>query len=77
MNDFARGYEAAGARLQLDIALSRLTSGQPRTGDPGVEGMMECPPAVEELADFFRRSIRQWKQTAANSALDGSSDSLT
>jgi hypothetical protein len=65
MQDFAAAYESAGALLQLDIAFTRLTSGQTRPGDPGVEGMMVHPPAVEELAEFFRREIAAWKSARA------------
>ncbi len=68
MEDFAAAYEAAGAKLQLDIAFNRLTSGQPRAGDPGVAGLMENPPAVEKLAEFFRKVIAEWKRSRAEAA---------
>lgn len=65
MDDFVAAYEAAGAVPQLDLAFKRLASGQPRAGDPGVEGLMPHPPTVAELADFFRREIVRWKSQRA------------
>ena len=56
MDDFAAAYEATGSKSQLGIAFNSLTSGQPRTGDPGVAGLMEHAPAVEELTGFFRNA---------------------
>ncbi len=71
MDDFAAAYEAAGSKMQLDIAFNRLTSGQPRAGDPGVAGLMENPPAVEELAEFFRQAIKGWKMRKASKEMNG------
>jgi hypothetical protein len=65
MDDFAAAFENAGSKLQLDMAFNRLVSGQPRAGDPGVEGLMENPPAVEELVKFFRSEITAWKERQA------------
>lgn len=72
MDDFVAAYEAAGSKLQLDIAFHRLTSGQPRTGDPGIKGLMENPPSEEELAKFFRRSVDKWKRKRALDAFRNS-----
>jgi hypothetical protein len=72
MDDFVAAYEAAGSKLQLDIAFNRLTSGQPRTGDPGIEGLMENPPSEEKLAKFFRRSVDEWKRKRALDAFRNS-----
>ena len=69
MDDFGAAYEATGSKSQLDIAFNRLTSGQPRAGDPGVAGLLEHPPSVEELAEYFRRAIRDWKRAEATKAL--------
>jgi len=69
MDDFVSAYEAAGSKLQLDIAFNRLTSGQPRAGDPGVEGLMVNPPTVEELAGFFRKAVGDWKRSQADAAM--------
>jgi hypothetical protein len=68
MDDFVAAYQAAGAGLQLDLAFQRLASGQPRTGDPGVEGLMPHPPTVAELAEFFRAEIVRWKSQRAATA---------
>lgn len=65
IDDFAAAYETAGSKLQLDIAFSRLTSGQPRAGDPGIEGLMENPPTVEELAEYYKTAIGEWKRRRA------------
>jgi len=65
MNDFVAAYQAAGAGRQLDLAFQRLASGQPRVGDPGVEGLMPHPPTVAELAGFFRTEIVRWKSHRA------------
>jgi len=69
MDDFAAAYEATASKLQLDIAFTRLTSGQPRAGDPGVAALMANPPAVEELAGFFRKVITDWKRSRADAAM--------
>ena len=69
LEDFAAACEAADAALQLDIVFNRLTSGQPRAGDPGVAGLMENPPAVEELAGFSREAIGEWKCIDAHRVL--------
>jgi len=72
MDDFVSAYESAGSKLQLDIAFNRLTSGQPRAGDPGIEELMPNPPAVETMADYFREELRKWKLARAGKALTGS-----
>ena len=71
MDDFAAAYEATGSKLQLDIAFNRLTSGQPRAGDPGVAGLMQHPPPVDDLSAFFSKAIGEWKRAKANHALSG------
>jgi hypothetical protein len=71
IDDFAAAYEAAGSKLQLDIAFDRLTSGQPRAGDPGVEGLTENPPTVEAMVAYFREELRKWKLARAGKAWRG------
>lgn len=55
LRDMLAVFERAKLPLHFDTALSRLCSGVPRQGDPGLAGLVADPPTVEEMRDFFRQ----------------------
>lgn len=48
-------FERAEAPRNFDDALTRLCSGLTRQGDPGLVGLVENPPTIEQMRDFFRQ----------------------
>ena len=51
--DIKAAFDLAGVPGKLDVALVRLCSGRPDAGDEGYAGLLEQPPPVAELRDFF------------------------
>ncbi|HWB01856.1 MAG TPA: nucleotidyl transferase AbiEii/AbiGii toxin family protein [Verrucomicrobiales bacterium] len=68
MEDYAAAFEATGSEAQLDLALQRLYSGEPRSGDPGYEALIQSPPPVNVMAGFFREEWNRWKLERADRA---------
>lgn len=68
MDDYVAAFESTGSGTQLDLALQRLCSGEPRTGDPGFDALIEVPPPLREMARFFREEWRLWKQKRSGKA---------
>lgn len=51
--DIYRAFERAGAVSKYDIAMMRLCSGKPSVNDEGFEALLENPPTLEEMRDYF------------------------
>ena len=53
--DVRAPFEAAGVPQKIDIALSRLCSGRPEAGDEGYESLLDKPPTLVQMRDYFIR----------------------
>ncbi len=51
--DMRTPFEAAGAIQKFDIAMRRLCSGKPEAGDEGYESLLDKPPTVAQMRDYF------------------------
>lgn len=51
--DIKTAFDQAGVPAKLDLALIRLCSGRPDAGDEGYESLLDHPPSVPVLRDFF------------------------
>lgn len=52
--DFERVFVVSGVPQKMEIALSRLSAGRPHELDEGYESLLPSPPALAEMAAFFR-----------------------
>ena len=53
MRDFRQAFQNAGVDSQCEIALTRLCSGIPQRDDEGYAHLLNNPPALEEMKQFF------------------------
>ena len=51
--DMKTAFDQAGVPAKLDLALMRLCSGRPDVGDEGYASLLDQPPSVPVLRDFF------------------------
>jgi Nucleotidyl transferase AbiEii toxin, Type IV TA system len=65
VRDFADAFRTANAGTQIDVAWTRLCSGVPQRDDEGFQGLVEHPPSIEEMRDFFRRLRDEYEVTTA------------
>jgi hypothetical protein len=77
IKDYAAAFESTGSGTQLDLALQRLCSGEPRAADPGYEALIESPPPAHEMARFFSEEWRHWKRERAEKAWQDKGGSTT
>lgn len=54
---------------QFESALSRICSGQVSPSDPGFESLLPSPPAIQEIASFFREKRRVYETAMAAKVL--------
>lgn len=55
--DLRAPFETAGVIQKFDIAMQRLCSGRPEAGDEGYDSLLDKPPSIQEMRDYFT-SIR-------------------
>lgn len=68
--DIHNVFERAGNLDAFSIAMQRLCSGNPQSGDPGLEPLVDNPPSTEDLAEFFRSLRTGYEiQQASDAAL--------
>lgn len=65
MGDYVAAFREAGAEGQCDIGLSRLCNGQPQRDDEGYQHLLENPPTLEQMTEFFRQRRDQFEIQAA------------
>ena len=53
IQDFADAFREAGISGQAEVALMRLCSGKPQLGDEGYAHLLEKPPSLAEMQEFF------------------------
>jgi hypothetical protein len=58
-------FREAGAESQCDIGLSRLCSGHPQRDDEGYHPLLQNPPTLEQMTEFFRQRRDQFEIEAA------------
>jgi hypothetical protein len=51
--DMRAPFEAAGAVQKFDIAMRRLCSGKPEAGDEGYDSLLDEPPTIAQMRDYF------------------------
>lgn len=51
--DMRAPFEAAGTVQKFDIAMQRLCSGRPEPGDEGYESLLDDPPTLEQMREYF------------------------
>lgn len=51
--DMRAPFEMAGVIQKLDIALHRLCSGRPQADDEGYESLLDEPPTLAQMRDYF------------------------
>ena len=69
--DMRAPFEAAGAIQKFDIAMQRLCSGKPEAGDEGYESLLEKPPTVAQMRDYFLDIRNQIERAVARRAGSG------
>jgi len=63
--DYVAAFQEAGAESQCDIGLSRLCSGHPQRDDEGYHHLLQNPPTLEQMTEFFRQRRDQFEIQAA------------
>jgi hypothetical protein len=69
IRQFADVFEQAGVPAQRDTALSRLCSGVPQADDEGYMHLMERPPSIAEIQEFFIQQRTRLEIESAREAL--------
>ncbi len=64
-------FEAAGVIQKFDIAMQRLCSGKPEAGDEGYETLLDKPPSVAQMRDYFLDIRNQIERAVARRAGSG------
>jgi hypothetical protein len=67
--DYREAFVAAGVPSNLELSLARLCSGVPQSNDEGFSDLLQNPPSVEEMRDFFREERNRLEQLEAANAL--------
>ena len=65
ISDYVAAFRDAGAESQCDIGLSRLCSGHPQRDDEGYHQLLQNPPTLEQMTEFFRQRRDQFEIQAA------------
>ena len=68
IKDFCAAFSEAGEAAKAEIALNRICSGIPSKSDEGFESLVDCPPSVEQMRDFFACERNQFEVTQAKAA---------
>lgn len=53
LNDYVAAFEKAGIPNHWETGLARITSGKLAPNDEGYEEMMESPPSIDQIVEFF------------------------
>lgn len=69
--DMRAPFKAAGAIQKFDIAMRRLCSGRPEPGDEGYESLLDRPPSIAQMRDYFMDVRDQIEQEVARRARSG------
>ncbi|HEY8965678.1 MAG TPA: nucleotidyl transferase AbiEii/AbiGii toxin family protein [Candidatus Methylacidiphilales bacterium] len=54
LSDYRQAFIQAGIEDQSDLGLERLCNGAPQASDEGYEALLENPPTLVEMQDYFR-----------------------
>ena len=54
--DIFRTFERANVPSKYDIAMMRLCSGKPSLHDEGFESLLQSPPTIPEMRDYFAQA---------------------
>jgi len=65
LDDYADAFVQGGIASQSESGLARLCSGVLQSNDEGFEGLIDSPPDIEELADFFRQKRDEFEISRA------------
>jgi hypothetical protein len=63
--DMAQAFQDAGIPDQMDSALTRLCSGKAPPHDEGLFNLLDNPPNLESIAEFFRTKRDEYETAAA------------
>jgi hypothetical protein len=66
--DVFAAFDKAGVPSKFDIALRRMTKGEPGVADEGFESLLENPPSIEELRGFFQEVFHKAQVEVASKA---------
>ena len=69
LSDYRQAFQEGGVPYDFEIGLQRLCSGTPQNGDEGYTGLLENPPTIEQMAEFFRSERDKFEQNEAAKVL--------
>lgn len=68
MADYRAAFHQARLDSQLDIGLSRLCSGVPQRNDEGYSHLLQNPPSLQEIRQFFEQLRAEFEVQRAKDA---------
>ena len=73
MMDMYRVFEKYGIRQKFDIASVRLRKATPQVGDEGYLQLIDSPPSLETMREFFAKELDELEVQIAKSAFQENS----